>query len=502
MNHLSKAELLLLAEGELDGVRAAHAASCDACRVASQQAMGDLDAVTAVLSASAPVDCTEAKADSWVRLRSALKQSPKPQHVEIEDLLLHLDGETALAVSVHLEACSDCHDDLLRAQTLLFDVEHELRALIPEESERERLTSAVRLEKALDARRSRVLSFPAPWRAVYAAAALVAAGLFGFAWYAQEPAQLPPPTVASAPAPVAPPLAFAEAGSPRAIKVSQEIASDPVIAPASGEQLSGIAVVAAIEPARSTPDRFDGVQAVDSPTPQPAALAVEPAPLVALAVIPVRFEATNLPEIGRPVLERTQPVFTNEPTRVVVADPPAGGVVRSALLEHYGDAARRSFRSARPDQLEGELARYVSDVLHAESELLRHAYSLHEMIKGVDLERLDEPSRRRLRVAAHKSLSTIREQEEQLYIKLSEALPRNFWATKGRREDQGEGLNLETRSAALLEAALKLDKNLSAVFVDADSSVNFEPESASLGDLLYIVRSSSRNLQERLSVLH
>lgn len=192
-------------------------------------------------------------------------------------------------------------------------------------------------------------------------------------------------------------------------------------------------------------------------------------------------------------------VIATEPTRVVVTDKPLGGVVRTALLEHYGDAARRSFRTARPDLLEGELARYVSEILHAESELLRHAYELHEMLDNADAQALDAKARKSLRSEARKSLSTIRTQEELLYTKLSEALPRRYWAAKGDRSEKDDAGDPQAAAAELLRAALALDKNLTGILVESDSSVSIE--TASLGDLLYTVRATSRNLQERLSVL-
>jgi len=329
-----------------------------------------------------------------------------------------------------------------------------------------------------------VLSFPAPWRAVYAAAALAAAGLFGFSWYAQQPAQLAPVMVASAPAP--PPVVSVPQATPRAAR--PEPPSDSVVE---------VAVAQSSAPA-AEPERFDALTTQDLTAPERAALNPEPAPEFAFAARTASLQ-TELPALERPVAQpevaQQQPLIAIEPTRVVVHERPAGGIVRTALLEHYGDAARRSFRTARPDLLEGELARYVSEVLHAESELLRHAYALHELVKGPA--KLD----RQANAEARKRLDTIRRQEELLYTKLSEALPRRFWASKGPHDASDKALGLEDGSAALLEAALKLDKGLSSIFVEADSAVALEAEPASLGDLLYTVRSSSRNLQQRLSVL-
>lgn len=478
MNHLSTAELLLLAEGELDEVRAAHAAGCAECQAASEQAMGDLGAVAGALAVTLPSDSNDLRAESWVRFRAALAASA-PRHVDIEDLLLHLDGETAAAVDEHLATCTDCHDELLRAQTLLVDVEHELRALIPEETKQQRLASARRLEKALDARRKRVLTFPAPWRAVYAAAALLAAGLFGFSWYAQQPAQMT--------------LSMAAPTAPAAPAISLTVESTRTAPALDVEAPATIAV------AQIAPERFAELAVAASTAPRATALNEAPAPLVAFSTQPVALQRLELPRVAQPIEERDEPFFASEPTRIVVNERPVGGMVRTALLEHYEDATRRSFRSARPELLEGELARYVSEIFYADSELLRHAYSLHQMLESANVESLDAESRKRLRADARKSLATIRSQEERLYTKLSEALPRRYWATKGARDSASAEMNLEAQSGALLDAALQLDKSLSSVLVSADSSVS--ADTASLGDLLYVVRSSSRNLQERLSVL-
>src|SRR5690606_18645330 len=132
-------------EGELDEVRAAHAAACAECRAASARAITEVGFVRAALAADSPRESADAKAASFARLRVAL-QADGRTHIQMEDLLLHLDGETVPAVSEHLEGCGDCHDEFLRAQTLLSEVEHELRALIPEETPQQRLASAARLE--------------------------------------------------------------------------------------------------------------------------------------------------------------------------------------------------------------------------------------------------------------------------------------------------------------------------------------------------------------------
>jgi hypothetical protein len=486
----------------LDEARAAHAVACAECRAASAKAIADVDFAAAALTADSGDESADAKAASLTRLRVAMASDVRP-HVHIEDLLLHLDGESVPAVSAHLEGCGDCHDELLRAQTLLCEVEHELRALIPDETTDQRLASAARLEQALDARRSRVLSFPAPWRAVYAAAALVAAGLFSFAWQARQPLELE--LAISAPAApavgaVTPVEAESPAGAPSRPASSRPVPSQPE--PSRPEPLM---LAEATAPQRLLPVRFNALPAPSASRPRPAAIEPQVAPTVAFVAEPVLTAGSELPSLLRPAAESPTALFERarvaEPTRLALSNHPVGGLVRTALIEHYGDAARRSFRAVRPNLLEGELARYVSEVLHADSELLRHAYALHEMLERSEVETLSPADLRELRAEARRRLSAIRSNEERLYTKLSEALPRRYWAAKGARDGNPSEADLSGDARTLLDAALKLDKSLSAIFVSSDSAVRLEVDPASLGDLLYVVRSSSRNLQQRLSVL-
>ena len=508
MKHLNAEELLLLAEGELDGVRAAHALGCAECLAASRKAEAELSFFADALAEARPVEPVNARAESMLRLRTAMAAAIETAHLPLEDLLLHLDDEPAPGVATHLEHCADCHDELLRTQALLFDVEHELRALIPEESRQARLASATRLEKALDARRSRVLTFPAPWRAVYAVAALVAAGLFGVMWQAREPLPSTPSTVAAvAPAgprnadPLTPDPLIIAAAAPAAPPTPVMSASPTPATDASPTPATDATPAVALAALPAAPQRFDGLAQVDLAAPGSIALAAR-GPALAPDSSAALAPALYLPSLERPQTpERGQPRGAAAPTTVVAVDRPAGGIVRSALVEHYTDAARRSFQTVRPELLEGELARYVSEVLKADSELLRQAYALRELVSAAEPETLDPPEQRRLRAEARRYLAGISAQEQQIYAKLSEALPRRYWANRGDRAARSPEGSLAMSAQEILDAALELDRNLSAVFVDADELVRLQAEPASVGDLLFRVRASSRNLQERLSVL-
>ena len=70
----------------------------------------------------------------------------------------------------------------------------------------------------------------------------------------------------------------------------------------------------------------------------------------------------------------------------------SGGGVRSSLLSHFSDAARRSFQTPEPSALESELDRYVSDVFRSQSRLLSHVYALNGVLTTFDVS-LVRPSR-------------------------------------------------------------------------------------------------------------
>ena len=62
-----------------------------------------------------------------------------------------------------------------------------------------------------------------------------------------------------------------------------------------------------------------------------------------------------------------------------------GGLVRASLLEHYRDAARRSFQEPDRSLLESELERYVSEILRHDAELLSHAHALDSLLSRLDM---------------------------------------------------------------------------------------------------------------------
>ena len=116
----------------------------------------------------------------------------------------------------------------------------------------------------------------------------------------------------------------------------------------------------------------------------------------------------------------------------------AGGLVRNSLLEHYADAARRSFVQVGPGLLENELDRYVSGVLRHDGELLSHAHALRELLSRPGIEGMQRTDAFRQVVRFH--LDGISRHEKGIYDRLSEALPRRYWAySSGESGHPGDG---------------------------------------------------------------
>lgn len=175
------------------------------------------------------------------------------------------------------------------------------------------------------------------------------------------------------------------------------------------------------------------------------------------------------------------------------ADRPAGGMARNALLAHYRDAARRSFHSPRMELLEAELERYVSDVLRHDSELLAHVHAVHSVLSRADVAALGEADTLRRLLAFH--LDGIANREQAIYAKLSEVLPRRYWAYRAPKTVPAEPLEAAAESIALLEDALELDETLTAIFVSGQSALDARGNERSCGERLAGIRSRVARLR-------
>ena len=182
----------------------------------------------------------------------------------------------------------------------------------------------------------------------------------------------------------------------------------------------------------------------------------------------------------------------------------SGGVVRSSLLSHFGDAARRSFQAPEPAALESELDRYVSDVFRGQSRLLSHVYALNGVLTSFDatlvrqLEPRDIDSFRQV-VGFH--ASAIREHEARIYDRLSEALPRRFWTYRADKKDTPGESGWRRESQLLLNDALELDATLHALLVTPETSIDTSDVNLSCGELLGRIRTRIARLQAPIQAL-
>ena len=175
---------------------------------------------------------------------------------------------------------------------------------------------------------------------------------------------------------------------------------------------------------------------------------------------------------------------------------PSGGVVRNSLLQHYEDAARRSFQMLDPGLLEGELDRYVSDIFRHEADLLAHVHALHGTLnRSGGAAGADAPSLKRV---ARFHLDGIARSEKDIYDQLSEALPRTYWAHRGSRNRPSTQAGLGDLSRGLLKDALALDRALTGMFFGAGEPLDARASNLSSADLLLSVRQHVGHLRAAL----
>ena len=181
---------------------------------------------------------------------------------------------------------------------------------------------------------------------------------------------------------------------------------------------------------------------------------------------------------------------------VGVTSQPSGGLVRSSLLQHYEDAARRSFQPLDRALLEGELDRYVSGVFRHGADLLAHVHALHGLLNrsGIDLARSSEGLRRVVRF----HLRGILDHEAGIYRQLSEALPRQYWAYGGAQERPARPGSLGALSRDLLKDTLALDRALATMFFGPGEALDARANNLSTANLLLRVRLGARHLRSAL----
>lgn len=464
MRHLSTEELLLLADGELTASQVEHFDGCVECQERLGALQGELTAVSSALAATTHSEDNSAR--SWARLERAMSDvaAASDLHLSPEELLLLIDGELSPLRAGHADRCAGCgsaHSDVRR---LLWDVESELRVLVPSEPLERRLAAEQALKQHLYPVTPKVIEFPA-WRLTRyaAAAALLVSAFAGYQVWNQAPQAEELAVVAQA--------ALPQAAEPRAevrpeIEPQMLIALDaaPVVAPGPVERFEGVAAVSAVEPRE---------QAIDADAP-----ALELARFEAAAL---SFELGGLPAVAVPrQIEPARQIAQPELVPGAV-----GGLVRTALVEHYRDAARRSFQTADAAALDAEIARYVSDVFRSQSDLIGHVYELDQLLNSAPAGELQA---KQVRLHLKGALSS----EAVIYGHLSEALPRRYWRYQGERGADASTNDLRAESKALLQDVLGLERTLTTVLTGSSQTVGIEEANSSSGELL-------RRIHERLS---
>lgn len=172
-----------------------------------------------------------------------------------------------------------------------------------------------------------------------------------------------------------------------------------------------------------------------------------------------------------------------------------GGVVRTSLLEHYSDAARRSFASTEASALEGELDRFMNEVFENQSNLLAHAYELKMLTSAVPANLVSEVgSSSRFADLAAVHANAVRRHQTRIYDLLSEVLPRKYWTYKAKDESASSG-DLQVEATALLEDALELDANLTAILSTPRHLLDAGDANVSCGEALSRIRTRLKRIK-------
>ncbi len=202
---------------------------------------------------------------------------------------------------------------------------------------------------------------------------------------------------------------------------------------------------------------------------------------------------------GRPVsfaisvLDSRPVSAVGQPTTASVLSQEPVGPVRNSLLEHYEDAARRSFQGLDRSLLEGELDRYVTRVLQHDTELLSHANALQGFLSqpGIEAVRDSDSFRKVLRF----HLDAIWDHQAGIHDLLSEALSRRFWAYRSRLDDPGDTDSIEAEGTALRTDALALDRGLTDLLFGSSEARDAGASSPSINTLLKRLRQRTERLR-------
>jgi len=501
VKHPSTEELLLLseAEGAADQETAAHLEACAACRATLGELMGVLTAATSQLRADVGDPSAQEDAAAWARLDEFLgaqihSESNEPIHLGADELLLSIDGDLSFEREAHLNACSACSAELLRTHDLLAEIELELRGAVADETPERRAEALATLRERLAAGRkpAEVVEFPAAartrrtpvWQA-YAAAAALGFLTFGGLYYSQVGEVAEQPTTVAQ---------VTEAPRVESIDTEPQLEIAPKV-----ERVAAPATATATAAPAPQPELFAALVVERKQPGVAAALDAQPLEMAASVNGPTWTPQWRTPSVPAPAARQETGASTSvrrqEPRAVALGDRVIGGVVRTALLSHYRDAARRSFQSPEPTALEGELARFVTGVYRNQSELLRHAYELNRLVADAKA----GSDAKAFRKSANGHLRKVADHERAIFDGLSETLPRKFWAARTDAElPEAETTALEAQR--LLDDALQLEETLTTLFNRPASSVDASLDRTP-GELLDRIQTRIRRLRGSLDTL-
>lgn len=562
MRHLSTAELLLYAEGELERRSLCrHVADCVDCKAKLVDLQETYVLAASELRATTPEAAPHPAQITRLRRRLAAEAELLAAHLGTEELLLSLENCLAADRQAHLDACAQCRDQAAEIHLQLAEIEWELHRKLAFElpaarrtkalaALRERLAQEVAGRTAVSARQwlpslrlPRPRLPPMPAFAPYAAACATLAVALWLGWDgpAAPEAPAPPPastaTTAPAGAPPAPrerPGRFVWPGPAPSGPAPVELlalSTAPALEPAwTAPQLPpALALPARDAPPAPPPDRQTlAAQAERPPAASPPTEAEAPEAAVAGAWLlartglwkeglrvggtaaEIRLSGSVATEEDRIRIERKLLAAASRTLSLEIdvrragprpvgpaplASPAqvSGGAVRSALLEHYRDAARRSFQTAERSLLESELDRYVSEIFRHNADLLAHAHTLDSLVRHPGVDSLHHTAS--FRQVARFHLDGIARQEGAIYARLAEALPRRYWAHLGAKRGRPQPASLGTATRQLLASALALDGALAAMFFGGAEVLDARSENLSSADLLREVRLGARQVK-------
>lgn len=584
MRHLSTAELLLYAEGELvERELCRHVRECVDCKARLVDVQETYVLAAKAIRARPPEAAAQPAQLRRLRVRLAAEAELLSAHLSTEELLLSVEDGLGADRQEHLAACASCQDQAADIHLRLAEIECEfhrqLAFELPAERRavalaklRERLAQEVELQTAASASWSWLPTFRLPaWlktpaTAPYAAACAAALLAVWVGWNAvPAPASLdlpsmarlaPPPAPASAwnltarmspleavrtaerlppqrpalfdwtpepavsgPAPA--PVPLRGAAAPELAWMAPE-PSVPAFAQLESMQLSEPLAVAQLAAAQSAPAADSVPVGRDAPE-----AVIQGAWMLARTgwwqeaiqatgtAASIRFAGSVASERDRVAAERDLRAVADgwpvsfaisvpgdraaaPPPQAAPGDPgrPSGGLLRNTLLEHYRDAARRSFQQPEPSLLESELDRYVSEMFRHESELLAHASALRGVLAAPGIEGLRHAASLRNLVDFH--LDAVERHQSAIDSRLSEALPRRYWAHRGSQEAHAPADSLAASGRFLAQAALDLDRNLTAMFFGSRGAVDAQTSNLSAADLLKRIRQRARELRASL----